>query len=347
VRTFSNPHPAERSSATVKDVAARASVSVATAARALGGYGRVSAATRARVLTAAADLGYQPNHVARALVSGSTMTIGLVVGDIENPFFATVARAVAKVVEPRGYTLLLANSDEDPRSERRAVETFRAQRIDGLLVAPTAADAGHGHLRDAVAAGVPLVLIDRAAERLALDTVATDNRGGAAAAVSHFAALGHERIGMLSDLPRIASSRDRIRGYREGLLAAGLEFRPQDLVVGPATRADGRACAERLLRRPRRPRALFAANNFMTIGALDAAHRLGLRIPDDLVLIGFDDFVWTTLVNPPVTVVAQAVDELGRLAGDRLLARIAGDDGPPRRISVPTELIVRGTCGTP
>ena len=331
-------------SVTIRDVARAAGVSTATAARALGGYGHASPAARRKVSESARQLGYRPNVVARALVSRATTTVGLVVGDIENPFFAAAARGLADVMDAHGYTVLLANADEDAGRERRAVDALRARQVDGMVVVP-APGASPEHLAELVTAGVPLVLLDRAVVGVAADSVLVRNVAGARAAVAHLAGLGHRRIGVVSDSPEITSSAERIQGYRQALRAAGIAPDADLVSIGGPTRADGEAAALRLLDRPDRPTAVFTANNFMTVGALRAARSLGLRIPDDVALVGFDDLDWTTLVQPPVTVVRQPVADLGRVAGERLLRRLEGDAGPPKRIRLDANLIVRGSCG--
>jgi LacI family transcriptional regulator len=329
---------------TIKDVAREAGVSQATAARALAGYGYASERARKKVLAAAERLGYRPHAVARALVSGSTRTLGLVVGDIENPFFALVARGMADVAGRRDYTLLLANSDEDLEEERRAVETLLARRVDGLAVAPTS-PGSLAHLSPVAAHGTPLVVLDRPLRGLRVDTVTADNAGGAAAAVGHLIALGHRRIGVVSDSPEIGSTAERLRGFRAAMRAAGLEVDGGLVSVGGPSADDGYRSARTLLERRDRPSALFTANNLMTLGAVRALCDLGLHMPDDVALLGFDDTDWTTIVSPPLTVVAQPVYELGRVAGERLLLRCAGHAGAPRRIRLPTELVVRASCG--
>jgi len=296
------------------------------------------------VSESARQLGYRPNVVARALVSRATTTVGLVVGDIENPFFAAAARGLADVMDAHGYTVLLANADEDAGRERRAVDALRARQVDGMVVVP-APGASPEHLTELVTAGVPLVLLDRAVVGVAADSVLVRNVAGARAAVAHLAGLGHRRIGVVSDSPDITSSAERIQGYRQALRAAGIAPEPGLISIGGPTRDDGEAAALRLLDRPDRPTAVFTANNFMTVGALRAARSLALRIPEDVALVGFDDLDWTTLVQPPVTVVRQPVADLGRVAGERLLRRLDGDAGPPKRIRLDANLIVRGSCG--
>ena len=328
---------------TIRDVAREAGVSQATAARALAGYGYVSGRARERVQAAAERLGYRPHHVARALASGSTMTVGLVVGDIENPFFAGAARGLADVLAEQDYTLLLANSDEDLEEERLAVEALLARHVDGLVVVPTSPES-RTHLAPLVGAGTPLALFDRPVRGLAVDMVLVDNAAGAARAVRHLLDFGHRRIGMVSDSPEIATSAERIAGYRRALRTAGVTIDRALLRVGGPTPDDGYAAARSLLTAGAPPSALFTANNFMTLGAVRAIRELGLRIPDDVSLVGFDDLDWTTIVDPPLTVVAQPVNELGRTVGELLLARLGGAAGEPRRIRLRTQLVVRASC---
>jgi LacI family transcriptional regulator len=329
------------SSPTVADVAEKAGVSFATAARALGGYGHVSAKARTAVDAAAAELGYRRNDVARALASGSTRAVGLVVGDVENPFFATVSRGVADALEPAGYTLLLANSDEDPAREARAIEALRTQ-VDGLLVAP-AASSGAERTRDP---GKPLVLLDRTVQGMTVDSVTVENAAGATRAVEHLVERGHRRIGIVTSGAGSSSTAQRIRGYRAALKAAGLEADERWVALNPEFTAGGAYTAALTMLsagKRVRPTAVFTTDNFMTHGLWLAARELRLRIPQDLAVAAFDDIDWLTLVDPPVTAVVQPVMELGREAGRLLLRRLAEPDAPVRRIRLATDLVIRAS----
>jgi len=332
---------------TIRNVAQQAGVSQATAARALGGYGYVSDQARQQVLTAARDLGYVPNNVARTLASGSSNIIGLIAGDIENVFFATAARGLADVVEEFGYTLIIANSDEDVTRERRALGSLRANRVDGLVVAPANSNDG-AHLAEAVGAGTPIVLLDRTVHGLSVDSVVSDGLGGATAGVRHLLALGHRRIGIVIDfeLP-LSSMTMRLRGWSDALRAAGVNPDESLVSFAAAPMEDGYKATFELLSRPRPPTAVFTASNFMTIGALRAFRELDIVLPRDLSLVAFDDFELLKLYEPPVTAVAQPVRQLGREAGKLLLARMHGDSGKPRHVRLPTELIVRSSSMGP
>ena len=330
--------------ATIRDVAKRAHVSQATAARALGGYGYVSIDARKRVLDAANELDYLANNAAKTLASGSSNIIGLIAGDIENPFFATAARGLADVVEEFGYTLIVANSDEDSERERRAVDSLRRNRVDGLVVAPSSSrDAAH--LSEASEAGTPVVLLDRTVRGLSVDSVTSDGATGAAQAAEHLISLGHRRLAIVIDATEVPlSSMDvRLRGWNNALRSAGI---PQSqLQVRPvSTRFEGAYEATmEVLNQSRPPTAIFTASNVMTVGALRAIREMDIDIPRDLSLVAFDDFELLSLYRPPITVVAQPVRQLGSEAGRLLIARMQGDLSKARKLKLPNELIIRGS----
>ena len=216
------------------------------------------------------------------------------------------------------------------------------RRVDGLLLMP--ATDRQDYLVAELRAGLPTVFVDRAPRGVDADSVTVDNRGGARMAVEHLMEHGHRRIGLVSDNPSISSSAERIDGYRDALGTVGIQPDGHLMSLGGATRDDGYRAARRLLDAPDRPTALFTANNFMTVGTMLALSDLGLRVPDDISLVGFDDLEWTTLVDPPLTVVAQPASELGVVAAGRVLARIAGAGGRPRRFKLETTLITRASC---
>ena len=324
---------------TIRDVAERAGVSPMTASRALSGRGYASDGAREAVRVAADALGYRPNSVARALVQGATLSIGLVVSDVENPFFAGAARAIADQLENHGYTVLLTNSDENPAREERLVEALRNRQVDGLIVAPS--EGTNRHLFRAVADGLPLVQIDRAVRGLAADAVLVDNRHGAEVAVGHLATLGHRSIVCVSDPSALGSARERLAGYRHAIRSRGLAESVAE--AAGVTQGDGREATARAL--DEAPTAIFTTSNFMTVGAMHELAARGLRIGSDIAVIGFDDLDWTTLVDPPLTVVAQPVAEIGRTAATLLLDRLGSIPAAPRRVRLKTSLVIRRSCG--
>ncbi|MDR6219240.1 LacI family DNA-binding transcriptional regulator [Deinococcus soli (ex Cha et al. 2016)] len=332
--------------ASIQDVAQLAQVSTATASRALSRPDMVAATTRERVLSAARELGYQPNVIARSLRQGETRTIGVIVTDILNPFHAQLAKGIQDAADRHGYTAFLFNSDEDPAKERRAIDTLRGHLPQGLIIVPTSG------ARENLAAlnGVPIVELDRMSGTPDVTTVTADNSGGATAATRHLISLGHARIGMIVGQQDISTATQRHGAYRAALEAAGLTYDPALVLPGNHREDDGHRAALRLLTLPehRRPTALFIGNNEMTVGAVLAARALNLRIPEDLSIVGFDDSRWAQTMNPPLTVVAQPTYDLGTCAAEQLIAQLRHPrDGPPQHHQLSTTLIVRHSTSPP
>jgi len=365
VRAHSQPTPGRP---TIENVAAAAGVSRATAARALGGYGRVSDETRSVVRKHAQALGYQANRLAQGMVTGRTLTLGFVSADMADAFFGQTMRGFTDIARAQGYDVIITNSEEDPRLERRAVETMLQRRVDGLLLAPTELDKVR-HLEAVLASGLPIVQIDRSVRGLAADAVLIDNVGAARDAVNHLIERGHERIGLLTaglaegdpiaQLDAVATDPvhaqtplSRAVGYLSALRSAGLpvETRLIASASSAARYADrAEAAVAGLLAQPVPPTAILAVDGALTLCAFEAVQDSGLRFPDECTVLGFDDLDWTRIVRPRVTVVAQPAYDIGATAARRLLARLAGDNSPPQTLLLETSLVVREstTSGTP
>lgn len=354
---------------TIHDVASAAGVSKATAARALGGYGQVSEGARARVTAAASKLHYRPNRRARSMTSRWTRTIGVVVGDIQLPFFATTVRAIDDAAQAAGWEMVLANTNEDLGRERAVVRVLHEERVDGLIIATASSEEG-GHLRELVDLKVPVVLLDRRTQGLDVDAVVTDNRAAMSRAVKLLVRLGHRRIAIVgttgwTPLPVLArpghlsrAERDRARvlaelkpalaryqGYVDGMLAADLPIDDRLIRQADYSRESAAVQALSLLDQVDRATAIVTTDSLVTMGVLTAIRQAGLRMPDDVSLIGFDDADWATVMVPPLTVIAQPVRELGTRAARRLLARIAGDAGPFEVHTLLNRLVVRESTG--
>lgn len=353
------PAPEPLRAATVGDVAALAGVSSATAARALGGYGTVSPRTRDRVADAAHALGYRANGIARSMVTGQTSTLGLVVADIENPFFAAVTRGFSDIARSADYDVMVVNTDEDPARERAALGVLVGHRVDGVALSPASSrEAGHLHMH--VASGQPLVLLDRGVRGLRADVVGIDNRAAARRAVEHLVAAGHRRIAMLAGAgsggrplpaegvpPALMTGLERIRGYRDALSTAGLDGLPDYLRVTHFRSSAARAAIRELLALPVPPTAVFCSDSLLSLGVLAGAADSGAVIPVDLSLVAFDDADWMDVVTPAVTVMDQPAYDIGAAAADRLLRRVAGETARPRRVVLPTALVARGSVAAP
>lgn len=329
----------------MRDVAQRARVSFKTVSRVVNEEGGVSPVLERRVRRAIDELDFRPNVGARILRRSDrrTASIGLLLEDVANPFSAAVQRAVEDVAVPRGVVVFSASLDEDPARERALATEFCARHADGLVLAPAGAD--QSYLTAELRAGTAIVCVDREARNLPVDSVITTNAIGAAEGVRHLAAAGHRRIAYLGDRATIVTAQHRFDGYRQALRAAGVALDPGLVVHGlnePGT-ADGAVTA--LLQRADPPTALFTAQNMVTIGAVRALRRLGRE--QAVGLVGFDDFLLADLLSPGVTVVAQDVAAIGRIAAERLFARIDGDASPSEVRLVPTVLIRRGSGEIP
>jgi len=295
------------------------------------------------VLRAIEELNYQPSRVARNLRTRSSRTLGLIISDIQNPFFTSVVRGVEDVAYAHRYTLLLCNSDEDPDKEKLYVDVLQAEQVAGMIVSPTREDTPH--FTPLVEAGYPLVCMDRRLAGLAVDTVVVDNVEGARQAVDHLLKLGHRRIGIICGPKTMTTGRERWEGYCLALEEHGLTVDPELVYVGDHKEGGGYRGAQHLLSLPAPPTALFVGNNLMTIGAMRAISDRGLHIPEDVALVGFDDLPWSSLYRPALTAVVQPTYELGQAAAELLLQRIADHGRPPREIKLATTLVVRESCG--
>lgn len=325
----------------MEDVAAHAGVALKTVSRVVNGEPGVTPAMAERVRAAIDQLGFRRNDSARILRMGQTASIGLIMEDIGNPFYSVLSRAVEDVAREHGHVLFTGSSDEDPARERELALAFCARRVDGLIVIPAAED--HTYLLPEIAAGIATVFVDRPARLIEADTVLSDNADGARAAVAHLISHGHRRIGFIGDAPRIYTSMLRHRGYREAMAAAGLRVDDAWVVMASPTASGIRNALRQMLGGPIGVTALFCGNNRVSVAAL---RELG-GLSRSLAFVGFDDFELADLLSPAVTVVAQDVSRLGRVAAELLFRRLAGDRGPAERTEIATQLIQRGSGEIP
>jgi LacI family transcriptional regulator len=343
---------------TVADVARAAGVSKATAARVLGGYGIVSEKTREDVVSAARALNYRPNEMARSMSTGRSGIIGVVVGDIENPFFSSAVRGIADVARSAGFNVILANSSEDIDLEKAAIRVMLGKRVDGLIVTPAQCfDAAH--LRDIKTSGRPIALLDRAVPGLDVDTVTADDREAAMRMTRLLVDAGHRRIVYITavgtpgsvyvDLDQIYTSsvRERIEGFFAVCRACGIVQPERNIRLGASRAQYTRAIVARLLDEEKPPTAIFASDSLIAYDVFKVLRERGVDIPRRLSLVTFNKADWTEVVTPSITAVEQPVYELGRRVAELLARRLSGENLPPERVVVPTRIIERQSVAPP
>ncbi|WP_433328007.1 LacI family DNA-binding transcriptional regulator [Spirillospora sp. CA-294931] len=324
---------------TIRDVARLAGVSPATVSRVLNTSESVSTELKERVLSAVAATGYRPNSQARGLRTRATTVLGVIISDITNPFFTSMVRGAEDAASQMGYSVVLANADEDLDKERRYLEVAAAEQMAGVLLSPASATKTRIDLL--TTRGIPVVTIDRQLKGAQVDRVVVNNHRAAKEATLHLVEQGCRRIGFVAGRSDTTTGARRLAGYRAGLREAGLPFDP-DLVADGGFRIDGgRAATERLLARA--PDALFVANNLMTIGAVSALDAKGIAFPGDLALVGFDDVMPALGLRSEITAVSQPTYEIGRGAADLLLRRVRGEDFPPRDLTLEATLHIRAS----
>lgn len=349
------------------DVARQAGVSTATVSHVINETRYVSDETRQKVLDAIEALNYRPNAVARSLVTRSTRKIGVVISEIRNPFFTAAARGIEDETLSQRYNIVLCNTDEDPEREEAGLQLLAAQQIDGLIIAPTGVRCAS--LLALAESGVPIIQIDRSSPDLKAPLVGVNNEEGAYRAISYLIGLGHRRIAALINLDAISTQRERLKGWERAHREAGLPV-DEDLIVradprfygvvpgeagslslaGPVVRRQTMPSAYEVLQGlfnlPQRPSAIFVGSNQLTLGTLYAFRACGLRCPEDISLISFDDHDWAPLFSPPLTVVRQPTYQLGQAAA-RLLMRMIQGESAEAPLPLQVELVTRASCGAP
>lgn len=331
--------------ATIKDVAKRAGVSPVTVSRVINNAGNVSVATREKIERAIEELGYVPSVAARSLRSKRTRSLALVVPDITNPFWTTVARGVEDAAQSHDYSVFVYNTDENPSKQLRYLDVIASQRVDGVIIAPY--DSDTKNLAKLRKRNIPTVIIDRRIEGWDVDSVYGDSLSGAQALVQHLISLGHKRIAMLSGPANTSTAEDRVAGYRMALAAAGIPIDPRLIKQGEYRITSGEELTHQVLDKGLNPTAIFAANQAIALGVIEALGKRGLRIPQDIALVCFDDLPYVSRLFPFLTVVVQPAYDMGMNAAQLLLSRLDSEVSlQPRHVVLPTRLIVRHSCGS-
>jgi LacI family transcriptional regulator len=320
---------------TTADVAHRAGVSTATVSRVISGAANVRGPAREKVEKAIRALKFQPSRAAQNLRARSSKVVGLVISDIQNPFFTSVVRGIEDTLMQSGYSLVLCNSDEDAAKERNYIEVLHAERVAGVVIASTKRiNPGLNRLTQT---GVPVVGIDRYVSTPEIDTVQVDNVRASRDAVEHLVKLGHRRIGMVSLPTSLPTGQERRQGFIAAMREAGLEVEPRMISVASNPRVDGgQRAMQQLLGVSPKVTAVFTASNLLTIGTLITLREAGVKIGDELSLVAFDDMTWNSLITPPLTSVSQPT-----YAAQLLLRRIAQPSQPIERLKLAASLVVR------
>jgi LacI family transcriptional regulator len=330
----------------MRDVAERAGVSVTSVSHVINQTRLVSDDLRERVLTAMNELGYQPNALARSLRRKETYTIGVIMTNSADPFFAEVTRGVEDACFEQGYNIILCNSDSDLDKELFYTNELIKKRVDGILFL-AAGGKSTQHIRTMQERKTPLVVVDRYIPDLAVDTVLIDNARGGWLATHHLIELGHRRIGCITGPSDLTLSAERVTGYRRALQEAGILVDEGLIVKGNFQYETGYQAAQQFLTETKPPTAIFACNDLMAIGVINAAVKQGWQVPDRLSVIGFDDIRMAAYTNPLLTTVAQPKYEMGSIATTMLLERIHQQEMAPRQKLLDTHLVVRESTAPP
>ncbi|WP_296256396.1 MULTISPECIES: LacI family DNA-binding transcriptional regulator [unclassified Pseudomonas] len=329
----------------MEDVARRAHVSTSTVSHVLNGTRNVSPQTLEAVQQAVRELGYIPNTLARSLARSRTNTIGVAISALSNHYFSETVHAIETECARHGIMMLFVDTHDDPEQELRVVRALHHRRVDGILLAPSS-DPERTALAYLQANAIPTVLVDRLAAD-GFDQVGVENRESTRQLVAHLIGHGHRRIGMIAGRRGLSTTEERIEGYRQALSQAALVFDPALLVHGESNSELARLAASTLLALPNPPGAILAANNLMTIGAMQALREASVAVPEQMALVGFDDFDWADFFLPRLSVVAQPVQALGARAVQLLLQRIASPDGTRQSERLAATLRIRNSCGCP
>jgi DNA-binding LacI/PurR family transcriptional regulator len=328
---------------TMRQIAARAHVSVGTVSHVINNTAGVREPVRRRVLEAIERLGYQPSLLARGLRRNQTTIIGVIIPDISNPFFPLVVRGVEDIAYQNSYRLMLCNADNDAQKEQVYFNELRAYRMAGLIVIPSA----DSRLVSLASGEIPVICLDRCPEGWKGDSVTVDNQEGAYQAMRYLLELGHRRIACITGQLHVTSGVERLKGYKRALRESGVRIAPEYIQEGRFDRLSGYEKALMLLQFSPRPTAIFAANDLVALGVLAALRELGLRCPEDVSLVGFDDLELASFTNPALSTVAQPAYQMGARATALLFERLRGENIPTQRIVMKATLKVRDSTAAP
>ncbi|MBN1535458.1 MAG: LacI family DNA-binding transcriptional regulator [Anaerolineales bacterium] len=326
----------------IKDVAKLAGVSTATVSRVLANKEYIKESTKKKVLHAIEELGYQPSRIARSLRVNSSQIIGLLVSDIQNPFFTTLARAVEDIAFANDYAVFLCNTDEDINKESIYIDLMISERVAGMIITPTS-EHNSPCKKIIVTHKIPIVVVDRQVFGCDVDTVVLNNQKGAYELITHFIQKGHKRIAAIVGHSEITTGRERYQGYESALKDNKIPIIPELIKFGSPKEDVGYKFTNELLDLEDRPTALFLGNNLLTMGALKAINERGLSVSKDISIAAFDETVWSKLIKPPLTVVTQPTYEMGIKSAELILSRIKDPSKPTEFVQFEPKILIRSS----
>lgn len=328
---------------TIKQVANHAGVSSTTVSHVINGTRYVSEVVQEQVRKSMSELNYRPNALARSLRSGFTHTLGLILPDSANPFFAEVGHIIESAAFEAGYSVILCNTENNFEKESHYLDVLTKNQVDGMIFVTTGERSDS--LKDIVEMEIPTVVMDRDFPGLKLDVVSADNLQGGYLATQHLISLGHKRIGCIAGPSRINPSARRVIGYKQAIQEAGLNVEPEIIVNGDFHPETGWKIGRAMMSQKNAPTAIFACNDLMAMGVLRAATELGLRVPHDIALVGYDDIELASYTNPPLTTIKQPKLEMGLAVLNFILRRVQDKQSAPQSALLPVSLVIRDSCG--
>lgn len=335
-------------SITLKEVAAVLGVSTMTVSRAINNRPNVDAKTRQDILDMAKKMGYTPNHVAKSLVSSRTYTIGVVIPEISHSFFPDVVHGIEEATKDNTYQLFLTNTSESFETERQSIDALRSKRVDGILVSSSLKDQDTSYYKMIIQSGLPLVFFDRCVYDIGASCIGVNDRDASKSITEHLISIhGHGHIGFISGSKKVSIAKDRYDGYVDAMTAHSREIHPYCVVEHGFNEKSGFEAMNMLLALPadKRPRAVVAVNDPVAIGAMDAIRKAGLRVPDDIAIVGFTNDIRAELMYSPLTTVHQPAHEIGRQAATKLIRTIENKDEPVEQMFLDTSIVIRKSCG--
>ncbi|WP_067936537.1 LacI family DNA-binding transcriptional regulator [Alicyclobacillus kakegawensis] len=329
---------------TIYDVAERAGVSISTVSKVLNGRGKIGEATKARIFKVMKELQYQPNNAAMALTGKSTYVLGIVIPDLNNPFFAAISKSVESNARQVHYSSIICSTDYNPQREEEYLGLLKRQMVDGIIIASGFQEDTH-LVKMVIEEEIPVVLIARDIPDILVDTVSIDDFIGGLIATKHLLELGHQRIGVITE--PLKCGWERVRGYQSALHEWSIPVDESLIVSSESSIEAGREAANKLFSRVDPPTALFATNDLLAISAIQVIRDKGLHVPEDVSVVGFDNTILAHLVNPALTTVSQPMTDMGAQAVNLLLEQIRNKEHTRKRVILIPELVVRGSTGPP